>query len=689
MKILLIDNFDSFTQNIAQYLYEVTGGYVDVVTNAVPYNELKIENYDAVVLSPGPGHPGSNLDFGVCGDVVLQSTIPLLGICLGHQGIVQFLGGTIAHSPSPVHGYRSRITHTGKGLFRDLPEQFDVVRYHSLACTYLPDDLHCTAWTDDGVIMAIEHVNRPVWGVQFHPESIDSEYGHALLRNFVQMVQEYNSIHRSHLGGRVNLQSARDAFIDVGGMQNMQLTYREYPGQITPLALFSQCYANERYAFWLDSEKSERPNARYSIMGSGQAQGAIRLEYSVNHEHLTLEGPKGRLQVEGDCFTLMSQIIESVQLTIPQDLPFTFRGGFVGYLGYELKALVGGNKAYCSRYPDASFIFAPHFFVFDHYYQKLYECLISEVGQRLEWPQLPSVLLSKEQVSDEFQRFVPGAVDELELSLADSSENYIRKIEQSLQYITDGESYEICLTNRARMVYSGVPLDAYRRMREISPVPYGAYLKFDRFSILSASPETFLSIDDSGLIESRPIKGTRARGKDVDEDLRLRENLAASAKDRAENLMIVDLVRHDLNRVCRPGSVHVPEIFSVESFSSVHQLVSTVRGRLAPGVSTVEAIRACFPGGSMTGAPKKRTMEIIDVLESSARGVYSGALGWISFNGGAELSVVIRTAVVQNHEAEFGIGGAIVAHSDPQQEFEETLIKASVPYHSFIAGNEQ
>ena len=163
MKILLIDNFDSFTQNIAQYLYELTGVCVDVVTNTVPYRELNIENYDAVVLSHGHGHPGSSLDFGVCGDVILQSPVPCLGFAGASRNCA--IPRRDGHSrPKPVHGYRSRITHIGTGLFRDLPEQFDVVRYHSLACTHLPDELHCTAWTDDGVIMAIEHINRPVWG---------------------------------------------------------------------------------------------------------------------------------------------------------------------------------------------------------------------------------------------------------------------------------------------------------------------------------------------------------------------------------------------------------------------------------------------------------------------------------------------------------------------------------------------
>lgn len=688
MKILLIDNFDSFTQNIAQYLYEVTGVCVDIVTNSVAYEHLHIEQYDAVVLSPGPGHPGEYLDFGVCGQVILRSPVPLLGICLGHQGIAQFLGGTVGHAPNPVHGYRSKIQHAGSGLFRDLPEQFEVVRYHSLMCTHLPEELRSTAWTEEGVVMAIEHQSRPIWGVQFHPESIDSEYGHALLSNFIRMALEHNG--RQRVPTRqspASAQSAKEHYVAVGGLLNLQLAYRVHSAACDPLALFTTLYANDQHAFWLDSEKSERPNARYSIMGSGQAQGAIRLTYDVNSETLTLEGPKGSRRVAGDFFTLLGQLIESVNVAVPQYLPFEFKGGFVGYLGYELKALTGGNKVYRSGQPDAGFMLAPHFFVFDHHDQKVYECLLSATGHPPQWPTLLTSMPPPQSATNT-RRFVPGAVNELELSLEDSPDSYIRKVKRSLQYITDGESYEICLTNRARMSYDGAPLAAYRRMREASPVPYGAYLCFDSFSVLSASPETFLRIDEGGLIESRPIKGTRARSKDPEQDQRLRDDLHASTKDRAENLMIVDLVRHDLNRVCRSGSVHVPNIFAVESFSSVHQLVSTVRGHLRSDISSMEAIRACFPGGSMTGAPKKRTMEIIDGLETCARGVYSGALGWISFNGSAELSIVIRTAVLHKQQAEFGIGGAIVAHSDPKEELEETLVKASVPYYSFCAGSD-
>ncbi|MEB0223910.1 anthranilate synthase component II [Pseudomonas sp. 10S4] len=291
MKILLIDNFDSFTQNIAQYLYEVTGTCVEVIKNAISYSELDIEKYDAVILSPGPGHPKENSDFGVCGDVILHSPVPLLGICLGHQGIAQFLGGTVGHAPNPVHGYRSRITHSGKGLFRDLPEQFEVVRYHSLTCTSLPPELQCTAWTSEGVVMAIEHITRPMWGVQFHPESIDSEYGHALLSNFIRMALEHNAGARTRLESDTECTSSKDAYVAVGGLLNMQLSYRELSECTDPQAVFSTLYADDYFAFWLDCEKSERPNARYSIMGSGQSLGAIRLEYDVNDETLKVEGP--------------------------------------------------------------------------------------------------------------------------------------------------------------------------------------------------------------------------------------------------------------------------------------------------------------------------------------------------------------------------------------------------------------
>jgi len=221
------------------------------------------------------------------------------------------------------------------------------------------------------------------------------------------------------------------------------------------------------------------------------------------------------------------------------------------------------------------------------------------------------------------------------------------------------------------------PWPAYQVLRAQSPAPFAAWLRFADLFVLSTSPERFIRVSGGGVVESRPIKGTRPRGPSAEQDRLLRDELVASEKDRAENLMIVDLVRNDLGSCAQPGSVHVPSIFEVESYAHVHQLVSTVRARLRRDVSAVDCVRAAFPGGSMTGAPKLRTMQIIDDLERGPRGIYSGALGYFSSNGAADLAIVIRTLVVTPDEVSFGVGGAITALSDDAAEFEETIIKAS------------
>jgi para-aminobenzoate synthetase len=232
-------------------------------------------------------------------------------------------------------------------------------------------------------------------------------------------------------------------------------------------------------------------------------------------------------------------------------------------------------------------------------------------------------------------------------------------------------------------------LPTFAQLRQMSPVPFGALLDFGDVAVLSASPERFLSIDRHGAVESKPIKGTRPRGGDEAEDRVLREELRANPKDRAENLMIVDLLRNDLNTVCSVGSVHVPKLFDVETYPAVHQLVSTVRGTLAPGRSAVDCVRAAFPGGSMTGAPKVRTMEIIDRLEQGPRGVYSGALGWFSLSGASDLNIVIRTLVVNDGRVTFGVGGAIIALSDPAGEFDETVVKSRAMMTALAATSRQ
>ena len=267
----------------------------------------------------------------------------------------------------------------------------------------------------------------------------------------------------------------------------------------------------------------------------------------------------------------------------------------------------------------------------------------------------------------------PGA---LRFELHDSPEAYLDNIAACRREIIEGETYEVCLTTELRSDESLDPLRAYRALRARNPAPFAALLRLGEQSVLSSSPERFLRVDRDGVVESRPMKGTAARVAEPFEDACRAAELRRDRKTRAENLMIADLVRNDLGRVSALGTVEVPALMSVEPYATVHQMVTVVRGRLREGCDAIDCVRAAFPPGSMTGAPKQRTLEIIDRIEGRPRGVYSGALGFFAVNGTADLNVVIRTLVASSDGLSVGAGGAIVAASDPEAELEEMLLKA-------------
>ena len=274
--------------------------------------------------------------------------------------------------------------------------------------------------------------------------------------------------------------------------------------------------------------------------------------------------------------------------------------------------------------------------------------------------------------------------------LARSHAQYLEDIATSIAHLREGESYEICLTNELTAPAAADPLSLYMELRRVNPAPFASFLRCGDRAVLSSSPERFLRVDRDGVAEARPIKGTARRDPDPAADARLAAHLREDEKTRAENLMIVDLLRNDLGAVCAVGSVEVPALMEVESYETVHQLVSTVRGRLRDGASGLDCVRACFPPGSMTGAPKLRTVEILERLEGRARGVYSGAIGYFGAAGACDLSVAIRTIVLAGAGGEpdppagpatatIGAGGAIVLGSDPEAEYGEMLLKAAAP----------
>ena len=264
-------------------------------------------------------------------------------------------------------------------------------------------------------------------------------------------------------------------------------------------------------------------------------------------------------------------------------------------------------------------------------------------------------------------------------------DEYLQAVERVREYILAGDIFQANLSQRFETAWLGDSFDFYRRLASVNPAPFAAYFRGDGFAVASASPERFLQVDTGGHVETRPIKGTRPRGATPDEDRRLAAALLSSEKDRAENVMIVDLLRNDLSKVCQPGSVEVPALCALQSHPTVHHLESIVTGRLEEGRTAADLLRAAFPGGSITGAPKVRAMEILAELEPVARGVYCGAIGWLSVTGAMDTSIAIRTVTLQDGHACFHAGGGIVADSDPALEYQETLDKAGGIRRAFVA----
>jgi len=471
---------------------------------------------------------------------------------------------------------------------------------------------------------------------------------------------------------------------------SVRLAVRRIDALPDPERAFAHLYGASESAFWLDGGAAGE-RARFSFMGDAAGPLASVVSYDVG---------TGRVRVKRGARieTRRESIFDHLERerrrwrALASDfpgLPFDFDCGFAGYLGYELKAECDGVAAHEAATPDAAFVFADRLIAFDRRERRTYLAQLHRIcpprGGRFDaaapaaggggWiEETARRLAALPALPEPAVGIGPPA-----LRLRRSRERYLADVAACRRHLAAGHSYEICLTNKVAGEADADPLTVYRSLRRANPAPFSAFLRFGELAVLSSSPERFLAVDGEGWAESRPIKGTSRRGATPEEDARLARALGEDGKSRAENVTIVDLVRNDLGRVCEPGTVGVPELMRVETYETVHQLVSAVRGRLRAGVGAVECARACFPPGSMTGAPKRRTMEILDELEGEARGVYSGAIGYFGLGGACDLSVAIRTIALDGERIELGAGGAIVADSDPAAELSEMLLKAAAP----------
>ena len=416
---------------------------------------------------------------------------------------------------------------------------------------------------------------------------------------------------------------------------------------------------------------------RYTFMGS---RPFLTLSSRGNRVRLS-SGGKSRL-LRADPFSVLQKILRDLRVEERDGGP-PFRGGAVGYFAYDLCHFLEKLPRPARddlKLPDLNLGFYDQVLAYDHWEKRWILSLLDRPGRKLSKekncflqqfknPPAPPVLSVVEGCPP-----LPAHKARPRLISNFTRREYLAAVRKIIGYIREGEVYQVNLSQRFSLPLAASPFSLYLRLREKNPSCFGGYLDFPGLTVVSSSPERFLNLEGEK-VETCPIKGTRRRGRNPAEDSRLRRELAESPKDRAELNMIVDLERNDLGRVCRYGTVRVKDHARLEPHPTVFHLVSTVEGQLRPGLDVVDLLRASFPGGSITGAPKIRAMEIIAGLEPQARSLYTGSIGYIGFDGRADLNILIRTILVRSGMAYFHVGGGIVADSDPEAEYEETLIK--------------
>ena len=430
--------------------------------------------------------------------------------------------------------------------------------------------------------------------------------------------------------------------------------------------LFSQV-ADEPWSIFLDSAYPYIDLGRYDIIA---ARPYATLK--TFHNETEISHPDGRIEISNDDpFGLVKKLLGKIENRLPT-IPFA--GGALGYFSYDLGRYIENIPTIALpdiAMPDMAIGLYDWALVTDHQQRRAWLAGGGRVSQTLEnWQSLQDLLQPTAVLN------TPAFSVRSQTEANMDREYYARAFNKIKHYIRAGDCYQVNLAQRFSTAGSGDPWHAYRQLRKLNPAPYSSYMKIPEGAILSTSPERFLRVD-KGMVETKPIKGTRRRYRNIAQDRAASEDLRESEKERAENLMIVDLLRNDIGKSCLPGSVSVPSLFALESFANVHHLVSTINGKLAEGQQALDLLRACFPGGSVTGAPKLRAMEIIEELEPHRRSVYCGAIAYIGYDGNMDSNITIRTLVYHQERMYCWAGGGIVADSKLEAEYQECFDKVS------------
>ncbi|KAG1331965.1 Aminodeoxychorismate synthase, chloroplastic [Cocos nucifera] len=729
VRTLLIDNYDSYTYNIHQELSVVNGGIclkilseckdIPILGVCLGHQALGFVHGAQIVHAPEPIHGRlSEIDHTGCDlfkeipsgtesgfKVVRYHSLVIDADSLPEE-LIPIAWTTSVDTLSFLGTQQSDII---LGSFGDKsivqPIGFLDGKLKGQGTSTINNNVNGLKSTK--VLMGVMHSNQPHYGVQFHPESIATSHGRQIFKNFKRMTIDYGlrmsllherKVHNSGYFFITDMMQVSQAcqssefprtkillnksdmthHLDmckppIFAFKSMEIKYlRMQWKKIDGLAsqvggsenIFCQLFGDEHAedTFWLDSSSKDQDWTLYCRKTTRNFGGYLSIQDGYGSVHTTF--------VKDGLFDFLNKELQSFHYDNKdyEGLPFDFYGGFIGFIGYNLKIECGASSnSHKSTTPDACFFFADNLVVIDHwngdvYILSLYETHSSDTKmgsceslKEISWIaetekrliRLKAKAARKLNIQKSPSR--PSNQNKDNFVVDKSKNQYIDDIDKCLKFIRDGESYELCLTTQMRKRVDKInALRLYLNLRNQNPAPYAAWLNFtkENLCICCSSPERFLRLDGNDILEAKPIK---------------------------------DLLRNDLGRVCEPGSVHVPRLMEVESYATVHTLVSTIQGKRKSNVSPIDCVRAAFPGGSMTGAPKLRSMELLESLESCSRGVYSGSIGFFSYNQTFDLNIVIRTVVIHKGEASVGAGGAIVALSSPEDEYAEMILKSKTP----------